>query len=365
MIVALALLAATAVEPASARFEAELGPLDPAAYALPTVPDERNAALEIRRAVAESTFARGKNPSSDERSKLMTCEGRDSHRFRATVAANAESLDRLARAADLPGSDWSIDYARGIYASPPDLIGVVDLSRLAACDARTALEEGDAPRVLERLRSLERVARSLAQEPMPMCVLIAASVERTALAVVRDVAATPDADASFLRKVRDLLPRHDLDAAWHRSVAFDSAAMAAVARGIGGDTLAEAHLRAVLKGLRGEDPPPSSELAGLAIQLGNEQNRRARRTAEAGRTLRVLAGAALDLRLRALEGEAAYRLRDDAAQVEPFGGAPLRLETREDGSATLDAPAAREMADHLELTGVKEDAFVWRLPPPR
>lgn len=218
---------------AAERFEREVGSLDPASYAPPAVPERDNAVTWLRRGVG-AVFLDGEEEKGFvgrlEHVPSSAWSEADVERIRALVDRNRPALDLVDAARMLPRSDWSIPYADGNAATLPKLLDGVYFARLAAADARLALRERDFDRLVERVASIERLARSYQNERVMIVVFVGWTLERIQLAVIRDAVADPAVPREVVLLLRPTVAKDDPESALRTSFAWDAVGIVQVIR---------------------------------------------------------------------------------------------------------------------------------------
>jgi hypothetical protein len=172
------------------REQARHGPLDPAAHAPPVAPDEENAARALLAAGA------GIERLPDDFHHLRSANGRPAAwppEVRAAVerhlAANAEPLAALHRAAALPGGGLGLDYAHPnplATTRPVHLFAAIRLLELAG---HRAVAAGEPEAAAAAVATLGRMAGLLHAEPEPLLQAVAAAVTGGQLRVLRELLA--------------------------------------------------------------------------------------------------------------------------------------------------------------------------------
>jgi hypothetical protein len=177
-----------------ARFEREVGTLDPALLAGSDALEGENSVPAIRRAVA------GVELAADERERLVRFERgaalspRELERLDAWLDTHDDTLARLAAAAGLPRSSFGPrpELFHGGHLVPTSWLLA---SRLSAADGERALVRGQAPRVERALRTLNGLAAALRREPLPVFALLGDAVEIRYLALLQmSLRAAPTAE---------------------------------------------------------------------------------------------------------------------------------------------------------------------------
>lgn len=206
------------------REQARHGPLDPAAHAPPVAPDEENAARALLAA------AGGIERLPDDFRDLRAAGGRPATwppevwaAVERHLAANAEPLAALHRAAALPGGGLGLDYAQAFPLAGVPSMHFLAASRLLELEGHAAVDAGEAARAAAAVAALGRLARLLHAEPETLLQAIAAAVAGAQLRVLRELLAAgappallPDLAASL----RGTADRAALARAIHRQTVY-------------------------------------------------------------------------------------------------------------------------------------------------
>jgi hypothetical protein len=196
-----------------ARFEREVGPLDPARLASPELAEADNAVPALIAATAALELA------ADERDLLRRSELDDGldeaglASLDARLASRDGDLAALAAAARRPGSSFG-PRTELFHGNRFDLSSWLTAARLAAADGRRALAAGDRPRVDRSLDALLGLTVAIRREPIASFAIVGAAIESIYLDLVRAAvaagadAATLDRLAGDLERLRDLPDAH-------------------------------------------------------------------------------------------------------------------------------------------------------------
>lgn len=386
---ALYLTAETRLQWAKARFERDVGPLDPQRYAPPAVPDEQNAAIPIRAALdaiprKENGQIDGKafgefGPCAREGIGKLTAD--EEGRLRGRVEARAAVLALLEQAIERSASNWNLPYGRTVQYSIRPASDARELVDLAACDARLALADSDPDRALLRLESVLRVAATQQHEAELVYHGLGAAWEGRAWELFPELLRMPAIDLDRLERA---IPEGEPYAQWRRAFAAGSARSQSLMLQIGAEDERDStrtwkalfsagrlqrEVEFVLAADRSRTaaadtaPTPWYSLGWLRMieDLGSE-----RRFLD--RTLALKAQRAMAHRAIALVREArrngAYPPSlepPSTAADDPLGERPLAYTVHDDGSATLSAPGAIET---LRRPNKEPEGLEWRLPAP-
>lgn len=177
------------------------GPSDPAAYAPPVAAAEDNALLAMV-AAAEGVASLEEDHetlSTAWRARPAAWPAETWAAVERRLAANAEPLAALHRAAALPGGGLGLDYGRfyPFTSEPPwDLLPA---ARLLEFEGLAAVAAGDAERAAGAIEALGRIATLLHREPDSTLQILALGVGGAQLRVLRELLAAGAAP--------ELLPR--------------------------------------------------------------------------------------------------------------------------------------------------------------
>jgi hypothetical protein len=375
--------------------EERLGPLDPAAYNLPPVPAEENAFTWLDRGAAALPV-----PTLADTRVLDLLANRDASEWATAgraalervIESNRRGVEILHRAAGLERSSQRVDYSRGFATEVPNYIPLLRAAKALAADARWALVEGDGERATLSAAALAALARSLDREPTLLAKILGSLAEKKLLLVARTAVDT-GADPAVLERLRPLLGGSDTAAGFRTALAYDAAAMhhtylgeAKRERGpdpLGLEALSIERLYAeVVDGYveLAEAPPAPFTALAAAIELSEDGHPEIGKLAvpdllglaaqlAATAAGRQLAATALDLRAAALTtGRYPETLSADLAHPDPMAGARPSYRTLPDGSAELSLPEAQAAADRWlgnPSPRILQAPLTWRLPPPQ
>ena len=393
----LALLLAVRLQARSAdvklenEFRQKVGPLDPAAYASPAVPDAENAAIWLRAAAAALTLSKEDkdlvaalgHPAADRWTAVQQTA------IERVFSRNAPALALAERASAMPRSNFQQSGSGATNSKDPvPLFDLIWLARVIDERARVAARQGDWAVFRQGTFELACVGASLERESPLMSQLVGVAVERMMFDAILGGLRSTLVDRAALEGLGAAIPNVALVPAWRRAV---GALAAGVHAGLidphdlfdkGSTEVAmsvpspEEYLRIALsvEGLAarplGLDPPLADHLEKakglekgrtisdlLALSLVRYQSIV---------SLRQLARVAISLRLAALENG---RYPDtlaawpEASAPDPFTGGRLRYELTADGSAVVAVPGAEELYDRINQ--VKSFVpYTWALPAP-
>jgi hypothetical protein len=187
-----------------ARFEREVGPLDPATLAAPEVADADNAVPAILDAVARIGLGDDEKAllarvSAEQAPGAADLAQLDDLRERSRAA-----LDALARAAARPASSFG-PRTELFHARDLDLVSWLTAARLVALDAERGLAAGEPGRFGTAIATLHGLTVTLRREPLTVFALVGHAIERIELDLVRTDLARAPASSSL----RDLARRLD------------------------------------------------------------------------------------------------------------------------------------------------------------
>jgi hypothetical protein len=177
----------------------------------PPLSDEDNAAAWLQAGAAAIVWVEAEKNAVGE----ATLKPHDawptglSSQVRATLDRHRGALETLHRAAAIERSNYGIAYGQGLAAEIPDLLALLDASRLLMVEARIALADGDAPRALAAIETLARLATSLQDEPTTITTLVGVACERMMLTVAAEATESEHPDIGspqFLEELEQRLP---------------------------------------------------------------------------------------------------------------------------------------------------------------
>ncbi len=187
---------ARGLEAAHAALRAAGEPVTAADLVEPSVTADRNAALLLRKAArsidtdSESWAAYYKRDALPEGSRLPLSD-EERKLLRKVVNENAEALELAARAAQLDGVDWRLDYTVGlINLNVKDWNEQRQLVNLLDAAARLAHDAGDDARALELAGQMRVVARAVGTQPLLIGSLVSIGCEAMQVALLADIAPT-------------------------------------------------------------------------------------------------------------------------------------------------------------------------------
>jgi hypothetical protein len=389
------------------RFLADVGPIEPEAYAPGPVSDAENAASKIRGASEALSFRTAEGDGKGDLHWIRRCaeEGPgvvpawNLDEVRSTLAGNAAAFDAFEAAVPLARADWKIDYKLGLEAMLPDWRGILRGAHALACDGRLAIVDGEFDRARRRIATLGRLARAVEEEPTPQFVQIGSALERIQLAVVQDAVRSPAVPAELLSGSAASLLDVDLRGRWRTAIALDAACanrsmerhgrppdylggnlfqrgMSAAVWSVAGEGWLAYHLERTATLYKARDATPligSRTRAPLAADppwwspwLGDRTafHRLTLERAAVTEAQRALARRALALRQASMGGDA-YPSRLDPPSTpedDPFSGEPFSWTVAADGSAVLSAPVTGEFA--ARTFSAQGSWWTWSLPPP-
>src|SRR5262245_38957242 len=115
------------------------------------------------------------------------------------LSASPNSLMFLHRGAALPRCDWGLDYNDGISMLMPHLSKARDLARLAALDARRALEHRNWTAARRDATSMMVLGRHIGQDPVMIGLLVRLGLEGMVVDLIAPY--VPDMKASHSQAV--------------------------------------------------------------------------------------------------------------------------------------------------------------------
>ncbi len=209
-----------------AEIHARGEPVLPQDFDPPAIPDDRNAAVLLRRAAASLG-------GTDKWKAYLTGDARDDPRWLtskeleqidALVRQNPATI-RLVRAArELPSADWGIRLRKKLIRTLlPDLNEQRDLAQFVACAALAAHARGDDAEAVELCRDLLQLAEHVNDTP-PFYVVQMVGLKATGMEadVIEQLAPRLDLHDPASRQsaqalIRELLDERRLEANWLRT----------------------------------------------------------------------------------------------------------------------------------------------------
>ena len=397
-VVALAVLLAVRLQARSAdaklksEFIQKVGPLDPAAYASPSVPDAENAAIWLRSAAAALTLSEADRGLIGDLSWLRPDEWTAAQEtaIERIFSRNAPSFALAERASALPRSSFMLSGPEATNAKyPASLIDLIRLARMIDQRARLAVKQRDWPMFRSGVAELACVGASLESESPLIGQLVGVATESMMFDAILVAMRSPATDRAALQGLDATIPGIDLAASWRRAL---GALAAGVHSGIvdpramfdQGSTKvglsvpsSEEYLRIVLA-IEGLAARPLGLDPALADRLEKDKGLHKGRPIgdflagslvryQRTLSLRRVARLAIGLRLAALDGG---RYPDtlaawpEASAPDPLTGGALRYERRGDGSAVISVPGAEELFNKINELKTSVP-FTWELAPPQ
>ena len=364
------------------EFAEKLGPLDPAAYASPVVPDEQNAAIWLRAGAAALVLSKEDKDIVADLGFIGLGEwsAEQQQELHRILVRNAPALEVVHRAGGMKQSSYGLTGTEQEFKPNLPLLDLLWIQRLLDLEARQALKNSDGQDLFwQSAGAMAAIAASLEREAPLISQLVGIAAEKIFLEVVREAIDTGALDKSALVRLDGMLLDVDLRAAWRRSLASEGAGgwtpesnrKWLQGAGLTGDT----RLRLILDVAGTIDRPFGAFGKGLPEAVSDPKTAgdlRATFARAAGRyqtvmTVRRLARLSLGLRRQAQEtGTYPDSLAGvpPASRSDPFTGTTLEYERRTDGSARLTAPGASALADALYKPVKNFSRFTWELPAP-
>jgi hypothetical protein len=180
----------------------------------PPLPDEENAAAWLQAGAAAIVWSEREKGVVGEATLAPYDGWPKGHRsqVRATLNRHRGALETLHRAAPIERSNYGIRYSEGLAAEMPDLLALLDASRLMMVEARIALVDGDEARALTALETMARLATSLQDEPTTITTLVGIACERMMLTVAAEATGSEQpqiGSPEFLDELEQKLPATD------------------------------------------------------------------------------------------------------------------------------------------------------------
>ncbi len=390
----LALLLAVRLQASSADVKLEnefcqkVGPLDPAAYASPAVPDAENAAIWLRAAAAALTLSKADKDLVGDLSWLVADRWSVDQQtaIERVFSRNAPAFALVEKACTMPRSSFLLSEVR-VKPDVP-LLDLLWLARTIDERARLAIRQGDLPIFRSGVIELACIGASLERESPLIVPLVGVAAERIMFdAILAGVQSSATGQAA-LQGLDAAIPNVDLAAAWKRSLGYLGAGVQSGAIDLhdmfdaGSTKVAmsvpspEEYLKIVL-GVEGLAARPM----GLDLVLVDRLERS--KQIESGRpaadtltaslvryqsilSLRRLARLAIAVRLEGLKGghyPASLSAWPEASVPDPFTGGPLRFERHADGSCLIAVPGAENLFNRMNQLKTFVP-FTWVLPSP-
>ncbi len=379
---------------ALARFELEIGTLDPLAHAPPDLPDAENAAFWFGKGHAALVL------DDTDRAALTDFWDNDREALGPAVEAflerNGTALGHFRHAGELRFSSWGVGYDTGPNPPMPDLLEQLWVKKVIATDARAALAAGDLKRVAADARALASLHRSLEREPLLIFQLIAGSVELSHHDLVQRILLSDLGDTELLRELAEQLDARSTGEALRAAFAVEGSWMKSTIEQSTEDAgplwkrlrNAPARVWAPYESAAGVDlyyrvatavelpatriethvysAPKSTPVMGIIAEMlvpnlidGLEKHR-------ATVAARRLARLAIELRLHALEhGDYPASLEGfpGGEPSDPYAEGSVRFERSEDGTVTVSFPGADGYWQRRYSHPMRnKPIFVWRLP---
>jgi hypothetical protein len=373
------------------EFTRKVGPLDPAAYASPSVPDGENAALWLRAAAAALTLSEADRGLIGDLSWLRPDEwtAEQETAIERVFSRNAPALAMAERASTLPRSTLLLSGPEATNAKyQSSFLDLIRLARMIDQRARLAVKQRDWPVFRSGVAELACLGASLESESPLIGQLVGVACERMMFDAILVAMRSPATDRAALQGLDATIPRIDLAASWRRAL---GALAAGVHSGIvnprdmfdqGSTNLEmavpspEEYLRIVL-GIEGLAARPLGLDPALADRLEKSKGlHKGRPTGDTLAsslvryqsllTLRRMARIAIALRLAALDNgryPGTLGAWSEASTPDPFTGGPLRYELRADGSAVISVPGAEELFNKINELKTSMP-YTWVLPAP-
>lgn len=380
---------------ATERFEAVLGSPEPARPVRAVEEPTDNAATWL-------LAGAGAVVMSGEQRALTAPRGGDEREWTAEewqraegiVEQNSPALELLRRAAGCAASSYSLDYSKGPETELPPLDELLRAGTTLWLDARLAIRAGDLGRLRADLATLDRLAGSLAAEPMVVTVLIALAADRTYLDLTHRVVTAGGGNEALLAELEATLAARDRPADLRRALAFEGSQITLLERRLLlehrvsgplqwlGEQLARPFIGHFIAGLIDEYTAVGELASRSWPEIVAESEARYERgfprsfavtlypnlisTVErllTGESTRRLALEAIRQRRAALAG-GGYPGPREPPLIDPYTGRGIVVERRPEGALHLEAPGALELwrSHNSAPTRLGEPPFAWQLP---
>jgi hypothetical protein len=183
--------------------------MDPATLGPPAVPPSENRA-RCYRAASELLDYDGKADNETLRGRgnslgIIRAVEADPEAVRAVLDRNHLSLELVAAAAERTASDWEIDYEKGLETRLPNLLELIELSRLVAAQAALQLHDGDTPAAVASIEQGLMIGSTLRSEDMLLTQVVGISIEREMTDVMRAIVASGTVDDEGLGRLKAMV----------------------------------------------------------------------------------------------------------------------------------------------------------------
>lgn len=377
------------------RFEAVLGPPETVRFVRSEVePSENAATWLLAGAGAVVMWEEQRELAVPGRSDDSEWTAEEWERAERIVEQNSPALELLRRAIGCAASSYSLDYRKGPKTELPPLGELLRAGTTLWLDGRLAIRAGDLERLRADLAALDRLAGSLAAEPMLVTVLVALASDRTYTDLTHRVVTGGAGDEALLAEIEATLAARERPADLRRALAFEGSQVTrlerrwlAERRASGplqwlGEQLARPFIGHFIAALIDEYTTVGELVSGPWPEVVAESEARYERGFPpafavtlypalinsvgrllAGESTRLLALEAIRLRRAALAGGGHPGPRD-APWIDPYTGRQILLERRAEGTLDVEAPGALELwrAHNSAPTRLGEPPFVWHLP---
>ena len=394
----------------SALYEKRVGSLDLTSWELPDVPAVRNAATWIAKGAAALVLDRrpGTGPTVPGVVSKAPSEWSPEEvaALRDAITLNRDGLAVLAHARGLEESSFGIPLRQGNEAKLPNLLEIINATKLVFARGNLALLDGDRAAAVQDTTLLGAVAMALQREHALIVQLIGIAVEKYQLRLAHTLVQDPALTAEELKQIEGSVLRGDVRAAFATSVAAGGAAICSEFRETGAGVASGTHTESVPEAFRVLRPVVGDASAAYCLdsyreiaaaldapssRLRDRLDRAQKRLDESWGTrlvsklvlpnlVNASERASVNLELRRLT-LAAATLRDRAradgaypsdlaglppgAAPDPEGAGQWTYERLPDGSARLSAPATAALARKTLLAGQPDVLpFEWVLPAP-
>lgn len=384
--IAVTLLEQRSFERAKKRYNADYGSLGLAQFVLPELENVDNAAFWIGVAAELVTGEDVRALKALTREQTTDWTPKEIATASRVVATNELALSFLDRGVNCTETSFAMDYARGPLAVIlPDITSIIPLARLVHAEGQLAILDGDGERLKKQLNRLYKMSESFAQESLVITALVGARIEKDFHWLLRDglaqaamrpeaiswaerVVAARDPHEVFLRGIR-------WEASWRAEASMDELASMRVGHMSGPVFLPALSFRMRARHARSRFLDSVRELIAQIKSVAGGRGGVPMEGAGADWPLSALGLAYLPGRLgESLLGDflalealrlARYGWENDELPVapelpdqDPYSGGALAYRLLPDGSAVLDAPAARQRWEEINRERLE------RLPPP-
>jgi hypothetical protein len=173
-----------------AEYRARGEPIEPADFNVGVVPDDDNAALDLRAASAaiDRTSAAWKAWDEARDNPALPLRDEESKYVRALVEGNPKVFPLIEAATKKRGADWGVRFRTPVInVLLPDLQRQRELAQFLKMDALLAHTDGDDARAVRRVRDVLFVGRASGNQPILVGHLVSLGITNLAVQALEDV----------------------------------------------------------------------------------------------------------------------------------------------------------------------------------